>query len=80
MATTSSDVSNGGGAQKLWEHPDPESTHMWKFMQDVNAKYQLQLKNYDDLYKWSVEHISDFWGEVWKRAGVKASQPYDQVI
>jgi hypothetical protein len=85
MATTSSDVSNGvaaagsGGVQKLWEHPDPESTHMWKFMQDVNKKHQLQLKTYDDLYKWSIEHIADFWGEVWKTTGVKASQPYNQV-
>lgn len=22
--------------RKLWEHPDPESTQMWKFMQEVN--------------------------------------------
>lgn len=30
--------------RKLWEHPDPESTPMWEFMQGVNKKHNLQLK------------------------------------
>ena len=83
MATTSSADSHsvtGNGVQKLWEHPDPHSTPIWKFLQDVNKKYQLDLNGYDDLYKWSINHIADFWGEVWKTTGVRASQPYDQVI
>lgn len=29
--------------RKLWEHPDPKSTAMWTFMQDVNAKFGLSL-------------------------------------
>lgn len=30
--------------RKLWEHPDPKSTAMWKFMQDANAKRGLQMQ------------------------------------
>lgn len=30
--------------RKLWEHPDPGSTEMYKLMQEINAKYNLQLK------------------------------------
>jgi hypothetical protein len=30
--------------RKLWEHPNPESTAMWKFMQDLNRTYGLNLK------------------------------------
>lgn len=30
--------------RKLWEHPDPESTQMWKFMQEVNRKSGRGLK------------------------------------
>ena len=30
--------------RKLWEHEDPESTPMWKFMQDLNGKHKLGLK------------------------------------
>ena len=30
--------------RKLWEHPDPKSTAMWKFMQDVNRLHGLHLE------------------------------------
>jgi len=30
--------------RKLWEHPNPESTLMYKFMQELNRKHELQLK------------------------------------
>lgn len=30
--------------RKLWEHPDPKSTAMYKFMQQVNRKHGLNLK------------------------------------
>lgn len=30
--------------RKLWEHPDPKSTAMWKFIQDANAKRGLQMQ------------------------------------
>lgn len=30
--------------RKLWEHPDPESTEMYRFMQEANKRYSLKLK------------------------------------
>jgi len=30
--------------RKLWEHPDPTSTAMWRFMQDSNARHGLQMQ------------------------------------
>lgn len=30
--------------RKLWEHPDPKSTTMWRFRQDVNSHNGLDLK------------------------------------
>lgn len=30
--------------RKLWEHSDPDSTHMAQFMRDVNKRRGLQLK------------------------------------
>lgn len=30
--------------RKLWEHPDPKSTAMWKFMQSANRKWGLNMK------------------------------------
>ena len=30
--------------RKLWEHPDPKGTDMWKFMQESNRRYGLNLE------------------------------------
>ncbi|KAK0728183.1 hypothetical protein B0T26DRAFT_697133 [Lasiosphaeria miniovina] len=30
--------------RKLWEHPDPKSTLVWRFMQDLNNKHNLDLR------------------------------------
>ncbi|KAK3373791.1 hypothetical protein B0T24DRAFT_624590 [Lasiosphaeria ovina] len=30
--------------RKLWEHPDPKSTLMWRFVQDINNKHNLDLR------------------------------------
>lgn len=30
--------------RKLWEHPDPKSTLMWRFMQEVNEKSNRNLQ------------------------------------
>ncbi|KAH6624673.1 hypothetical protein B0J18DRAFT_186086 [Chaetomium sp. MPI-SDFR-AT-0129] len=67
-------------AAELWRHEQPEGTQMWKFLQHVNDKYGLNLNDYPGLYKWSVENVADFWGDVWHFAGIKASKPFDQVL
>ena len=71
-------VTNGTSKnpKKLWEHPSPKSTAMYKFLQHVNEKYGLQLSNYEELHKWSTEEIGEFWGTCWDHLGIRAkSQP-----
>src|SRR4051812_43967213 len=55
---------------KLWEHPDAHGTEMYRFMRHINQKYSKDFESYDQLYAWSIESISDFWGEVWHYTGV----------
>ncbi|PBP24094.1 acetoacetyl-CoA synthase [Diplocarpon rosae] len=64
----------------LWTHPDPESTRMMKFMRGVNNKFGRKLETYDDLHKWSINNISEFWGEVWDFTGVTAERSYNEVV
>lgn len=66
-------------AEELWRHSDPASTPMWRFVQQVNKNQNLAINGYPDLYKWSVDNVSDFWHEVWQFVGIKASTPYDEV-
>ena len=53
---------------------------MYGFMQNVNHTYGTHFADYDALYQWSVENIPDFWAEMWRFAGIIASQGYDKVI
>ncbi|KAF4986737.1 hypothetical protein FDECE_15795 [Fusarium decemcellulare] len=52
--------------RKVWEHPDPKSTAMWAFMQEANTRYGLNLKNFNDLYRWSCTKRSDFYAQLWE--------------
>lgn len=66
-------------AEKLWTHPDPSSTPMWQFIQRVNERHNLAITGYPELYKWSVEHVADFWRETWDFVGIVASKEADEV-
>lgn len=64
---------------KIWEHPNPESTEMYRFKERVSKKYNVKADTYHDLWDWSIKNIAEFWGEVWDYTGVKASKPYKTV-
>ena len=49
-----------------------------RFIGLANKLYGLRIGSYDELYKWSVEHIQDFWAAVWDFVEIKASG-YDTV-
>ncbi|MGB5983904.1 MAG: acetoacetate--CoA ligase [Desulfobacterales bacterium] len=69
-------------AQKLWE-PALEriqASNMFRFMDAVNQKHNLDLATYAELWEWSVTHIEDFWAEMWDFVGIQASRPFDQVV
>jgi acetoacetyl-CoA synthetase len=58
--------------QPLWT-PSPErlaGARMSAFMTRVNERHGLALKDYRQLWKWSVDHLEDFWSEVWDFGGV----------
>lgn len=62
----------------LWENANPKSTYMWEFLELINHKYDQKLNHYQDLHKWSIDNISDFWGEVWRFTGIRGT-PFKQV-
>ncbi|KEF51490.1 acetoacetate-CoA ligase [Exophiala aquamarina CBS 119918] len=47
--------------RKLWEHPKPKSTTMWKFWKSLDKAYGVTLEDWDALYQFSVTRRSDFW-------------------
>jgi len=66
----------------LWQ-PSEETKHdanMTRFIRFVNNRHGLALADYDDLYQWSIESISDLWAAVWDFTEIKASRSYDTVV
>ena len=61
----------------LWTPSDVEATRMSRFRREVNAKHGLKLANYDQLWRWSVVNVADFWAATWAHCGVIASKPFD---
>ncbi|ODA79754.1 hypothetical protein RJ55_05348 [Drechmeria coniospora] len=66
--------------RKLWEHPDPQRTAMWQFMQDANRKYHRQLETFDDLYRWSCRHRGEFYGQLWESQRFIHEGSYTEVV
>lgn len=66
--------------RKLWEHPDPESTPMWQFLQNVNKRHGLSLKTFLELHEYSLQNRSQFWADVWEEANYIHEGTYSRVV
>jgi acetoacetyl-CoA synthetase len=75
-------MTSGDRRQPMWS-PDPEqaqSTEMARFMAWVADRHGLTLESYEDLHRWSVEELEQFWADIWEFCGVRASEPYESVL
>ena len=64
----------------LWKPKRPEKSQMHDFMQIINNRYNLDITRYEDLHKWSINNISNFWKEIWNYGDITYSQNYSKVV
>ena len=57
-----------------------KQANITRFISLVNEKHGLKIGSYDQLYKWSIENIPDFWAAMWEFGDMKASREYDVVV
>jgi len=57
-----------------------KQANVTKFINAVNKKHSLDINSYNDLYKWSVENIQDFWAAMWEFGEIKASRKYSVAV
>ncbi|MDA9148739.1 acetoacetate--CoA ligase [Alphaproteobacteria bacterium] len=56
-----------------------KSSQMFGFLQNINAKYDLNLDSFSELHNWSIKNKSEFWSSIWdffKIMGSKGTEPY----
>ena len=59
----------------LWR-PDPQKkTKMTELTDIINHNHGQKVNSYEQLHDWSVNHIPDFWEEVWNYCGIVHSEP-----
>ena len=64
----------------LWRPTDARvrQSQMFAFMTEMAQRYEFAPHG-TALHRWSVERRDQFWGEMWKLAGIPSSQPATQV-
>jgi len=68
--------------EPLWTPSEERKrqANLTRFIETVNQKHSLRLGTYEELYKWSVEQIPEFWAAMWEFGEIRASRGYDQVV
>ncbi|KZT10799.1 acetoacetate-CoA ligase [Laetiporus sulphureus 93-53] len=63
----------------IWRPAHPSRTSLDVFRRVINRKHGLNLRNYHELHKYSVEDYT-FWTDVWEFVGIIYSVPPTQVL
>jgi acetoacetyl-CoA synthetase len=75
-------MSSADRQQPLWE-PSPEqreNVEMARFMDWAGERRGRPFADYEELWRWSVDELEDFWASIWEFCGVRASKPYERVL
>src|SRR5699024_12881782 len=66
----------------LWNPSEAakEEAEITKYIKWLNSKKNFSFTTYDDLWKWSVNHIEAFWEGVWEYFEVTSSTSYTSVL
>ena len=66
----------------LWEPPPArrEATGLARYLRWLEERKGLRFADYDALWRWSVEHLEDFWASLWEFFEIRASAPYLRVL
>jgi len=60
----------------IWSPSDErvKSSQMYKFMKNINEKYNINLDSFANLHSWSIENKSEFWSSIWDFFNIKGSK------
>lgn len=71
----------GAPPDAIWvpDDHDMEHANVTAFARFATENAGYEGDSYNDLWRWSVDRIGEFWGAVWDFYGVQSSTPYDRV-
>jgi acetoacetyl-CoA synthetase len=71
-----------GQPQPLWQPSAEqlEQAEMTRFMRWAGERHGREFADYDELWRWSVAELEEFWADIWEFNGVRTSTPYSRVL
>ncbi|KAL7274949.1 hypothetical protein RUND412_002125 [Rhizina undulata] len=66
--------------RELWRHPNPASTAMDQFRRTINQRRGKNLKNFHELYEYSVTELSNFWEDTWDVCNIIHEGQYTSIV
>ncbi|HET7567382.1 MAG TPA: acetoacetate--CoA ligase [Gaiellaceae bacterium] len=63
--------------------PSPEriaGATLTRYREWLRETRGVETAGYDDLWRWSVDELEEFWASLWEFLGVEASVPYERVL
>ncbi len=57
-----------------------QQANITRYMRWLEENKGLHFATRDELWRWSVEHLEDFWASLWDFCAVRASSPYTTVL
>ena len=66
----------------IWEPSEllKQRSYLYDFMQWVNQNNQLNIDDYDSLWRWSIDNLEAFWGSFWTYSKINSHHPYQFVL
>ncbi len=66
----------------LWTPDETQiaRSNLTAFMAQINSRYGLNISDYPQLHRWSVDNSEQFWSEMWEYGEIRASVKGDQVL
>lgn len=67
----------------VWWQPTEErvaTSNLNRFRKALNATYGTRLETYDDIHRFSVERLEDFWKAMWEWGGIRATRKPSRVL
>ena len=66
----------------LWQPPAEwvAGANVTAFREWLHRTRGLRFEGYQDLWRWSVDHLDDFWAAIWEYFDVQSSEPYECVL
>jgi acetoacetyl-CoA synthetase len=71
-----------GEQEPLWE-PTPlerERATMTRFMGWAGERHGVRFADYEEMRRWSLSELEEFWADIWEFCSVRASKPYERVL